>query len=420
MKFVPSHRRRSIFNVGIRLCLMTLVSLAFASTSWATFYYVDKNNTIASDSNIGSESSPWKTISHAASTAIAGDTVYVKSGTYSEQVTVSHSGSSGSPITFAAYPGHSPVIDGSGVNVSSSNGLFTSNNHNYIILDGFEIKNSNEYLIRMYGGSYCEIKNCVVHDNVSSGQSAILFSHCTNGLFENNEVYHGGRNAVNFESDTDMTIQYNYIHDNSAHNGINLFPKTSETQIEYSGNNIKYNVISGCTHGIYSRYQTNNEISNNIIHDNLNNGIYLENDELDPHNFAAHTLIANNTITGNGQNGILDGNATFLTIKNNIIYNNASYSIYIRSSVNSNNTVSHNLTSNPSFTDASKNDFTLQSGSAAIDAGTDLSPSGITDDIAGVSRPQGNAYDIGAYEYTSGNTPNPEVIISPPANLRTL
>jgi PGF-pre-PGF domain-containing protein len=57
------------------------------------------------------------------------------------------------------------------------------------------------------------------------------------------------------------------------------------------------------------------------------------------------------------------------------------------------------INTDPFFTSASGNDFTLQSTSPAIDAGVDV---GLTQDFAGVSIPQGSAPDIGAYEY--GNT----------------
>jgi len=43
------------------------------------------------------------------------------------------------------------------------------------------------------------------------------------------------------------------------------------------------------------------------------------------------------------------------------------------------------------------NDYYLQSSSPAINAGTTVSD--ITKDYAGTSRPQGSAYDIGAYEF---------------------
>jgi hypothetical protein len=52
--------------------------------------------------------------------------------------------------------------------------------------------------------------------------------------------------------------------------------------------------------------------------------------------------------------------------------------------------------------------FHLQSGSPAIDAGTTIST--LATDLDGVSRPQGAAYDIGAYEFVTGTVttrPNP-------------
>ncbi|MEI6754999.1 MAG: T9SS type A sorting domain-containing protein, partial [Paludibacter sp.] len=57
-----------------------------------------------------------------------------------------------------------------------------------------------------------------------------------------------------------------------------------------------------------------------------------------------------------------------------------------------------------SFKDATNNDWSLASGSAAINAGTDLSTatSPVTSDIAGNNRPTGsNKVDMGAYEYIS-------------------
>ncbi|MFH1319389.1 MAG: carbohydrate-binding protein, partial [Bacteroidota bacterium] len=77
-------------------------------------YYVATNG---NDANPGTEASPWRTIQKAANTLTAGKTVYVKSGTYNEQVTVKNSGSAGKYITFSAYPGNTVTIDGAGINM---------------------------------------------------------------------------------------------------------------------------------------------------------------------------------------------------------------------------------------------------------------------------------------------------------------
>lgn len=59
--------------------------------------------------------------------------------------------------------------------------------------------------------------------------------------------------------------------------------------------------------------------------------------------------------------------------------------------------------------------FHLQNGSPAIGAGATIST--LLYDLDGVSRPQGPAYSIGAYEFASGN---PSVRPNPPTNLRVV
>ncbi|MCH7902870.1 hypothetical protein IIC68_03895, partial [archaeon] len=61
-------------------------------------------------------------------------------------------------------------------------------------------------------------------------------------------------------------------------------------------------------------------------------------------------------------------------------------------------TQDNGVSSDPLFTDPGNSDYTLQSGSPAIDAGVNLSAFIGNLDIIGVSRPQVGAWDIGAYE----------------------
>jgi len=82
-------------------------------------YYVDVDGlcaiTACSDNNPGTITEPWCTISHAvesSSTVSPGDTVYVREGTYYEEVIIEIEGNPGSPITIINYPGEQPVLDG--------------------------------------------------------------------------------------------------------------------------------------------------------------------------------------------------------------------------------------------------------------------------------------------------------------------
>ena len=108
--------------------VMAFVLLAPFAAGAAT-YYVDQSRPSASDSNAGTETSPWRTITHAAGVLVAGDTVRVKDGTYARVKLETNSGTLGSPIIFEAHAGHQPVVvDG-----------FRIKSISYIVIRGFKI-----------------------------------------------------------------------------------------------------------------------------------------------------------------------------------------------------------------------------------------------------------------------------------------
>jgi hypothetical protein len=58
-----------------------------------------------------------------------------------------------------------------------------------------------------------------------------------------------------------------------------------------------------------------------------------------------------------------------------------------------------NSSADPMFVNANAGDFHLKAGSPAVNVGVTLAE--VAADIDGVVRPQGNAYDIGAYEFVT-------------------
>lgn len=58
------------------------------------------------------EANAWRTLSHAAATVIAGDTVLIAEGRYNESIRMLATGTEHAPITFKAIPGHKVVIAG--------------------------------------------------------------------------------------------------------------------------------------------------------------------------------------------------------------------------------------------------------------------------------------------------------------------
>jgi len=196
-------------------------------------------STTGNDSNPGTIDSPWRTIQHAANSVQAGDTVYVRSGVYSEVVTIAVSGSAGGgPITFQNYPGETAVVDGSGLAVPSSGtqGLFNIANQSYITIEGFEIRNyqtanasATPAGIWISGsGSNIRIQSNIVHDIVTTSEQSgnafgiAVYGTATTSLdsitIDSNQVYNlrtGNSESVNVDGNvTDFAITNNIVHDN--------------------------------------------------------------------------------------------------------------------------------------------------------------------------------------------------------------
>ena len=129
------------------------------------------------DSNEGTMAHPWQTIQKAANTLIAGDTVYIRAGTYHERVTPQNSGSAGNMITYAAYPGETATIDGSGVTLPDDlAGLFDISNMSYIRVSGLRIINAGPYNnnagILVINSGYITVENNSTYNTASSGIGA--------------------------------------------------------------------------------------------------------------------------------------------------------------------------------------------------------------------------------------------------------
>lgn len=93
------------FKQTIIVCIaMLFLSI---STAYSRDIYVAMDG---DDANNGSIDKPYKTITKAASVAVAGDIVYIREGTYEEILKPSNSGTAGNPIVFTSYPGEKVII----------------------------------------------------------------------------------------------------------------------------------------------------------------------------------------------------------------------------------------------------------------------------------------------------------------------
>ncbi|MFH1466575.1 MAG: right-handed parallel beta-helix repeat-containing protein [Pseudomonadota bacterium] len=112
---------------------------------------------------------------------------------------------------------------------------------------------------------------------------------------------------------------------------------------------------------------------------------------------GATTRVVGNIIYGSGDDDVhfpVDEDYPFvdLTWQNNDVWGGNGYSSQDPGSTWG------NISEDPAFVDEAAHDFHLAAASACIDQGQDLSAYGVTTDHDGTARPQGAAYDIGAYE----------------------
>jgi len=209
----------------------SVLAFVFCGSGQAATYYVDQSHPRGSDSNPGIEELPWKTINHAATVLQAGDTVFVKEGTYNvgasrswalPAVNPSNCGTRDNPITFRAYPGHKVTITTSG-----GQAAIGSSNKNYIVWDGF-IVNAADRLkgIIIFGAKGCVVKYCEVIGNymaTSDNHDCIRIERAEACRIHHNIIHGVKGNSLNSagikvysKGVKNLIVEDNYIYDNTA------------------------------------------------------------------------------------------------------------------------------------------------------------------------------------------------------------
>ncbi len=427
-----------------------------ASALHGNVYYVAPTG---NDSNPGTETQPWRNIQKAANTLVAGDTVYIRAGTYQERVIPQNSGSDGNHyITYAAYPGEKVTIDGNGVSVPADEGLFHVAGRNYIRISGLRAINSTYAGILIDNSGHIIVEKNYTYNTASSG---IGVWGSNNIIVDGNEVelacYNGMQESLTV-ADTD-TFE---VKNNHVHNGIAGYDKEGIVAKDGSSNGKVYrnHVHHTQAVGIYvdaaGKRTFNIDVFQNVVHDVSDNGFSIASEVGGPlenirlynnvayHNkyagiwlsgccpaSASHPIrdikIINNTLYNNGWEpwgggiGLENPEVQNVTIRNNICSQNLSFQIAVDASIPTETlTVDHNLIDGyrggegeiygddyvegaPLFANPSGADFHLQPDSPAIDMGSSIDAP--VDDLDGHPRPQDGDedgiadFDIGAYEY---------------------
>jgi hypothetical protein len=181
--------------------VLVLAALTCARAIAAT-YYVATNG---SDSNAGTSNAPFATPQKAVtlSTLAAGDTIYIRSGTYNlnSQVKPGKTGTAANPIKLWAFPGETPIFDFSAMSGSDK---ALDVRRDYWHVRGITVRKAPSNGI-FVGGLGVIIENCTTHDCNNDG--LVLGSSslkATNALIFNCDSYRnyqagsGGNNGDGF------------------------------------------------------------------------------------------------------------------------------------------------------------------------------------------------------------------------------
>ena len=296
-----------------------------------TLYVSETGN----DDNEGTIDSPFRTINAALDMAKPGTTVYVREGSYTENVYFPESGSEGKYITLRNYPGEKPVIKGTGENDGA---IIELDGHDYIHIEGLEMCDYSAkwcYGIIFAGGeNHIIIKNNTIHnikcsqpdDPDNSGANAILLFGETVEPISN--VYIGENNVYDLVTGwceaISVTANCEYINviNNSVYNSTNI-------GIDFYGNNAdgycpveelnqpRYaiaagNEVSNCVcdyatcYGLYVDGARDIVIENNISHHNQG-GIEIGSEERNENYTVKNIVVRNNIVYSNSENGITVG-----------------------------------------------------------------------------------------------------------------
>lgn len=194
----------------------------------AKTYYV--SSSAGNDKNPGTDKKPLKSIQAGVNKLSAGDTLLVRTGTYTEQIVINRSGDDKNPITIQAYPNERPMISGQGIKLGKNTALVSITRCRYVTFSGFDVQDSRARGISVGTASHVTLDDCHVQQCVANGISVI---NCQDSLVQKCVVHACAQdyissdpNSVNtalyVSRSTNVVVKGNKCYENPAA-GIGLF-----------------------------------------------------------------------------------------------------------------------------------------------------------------------------------------------------
>jgi hypothetical protein len=407
-------------------------------------YFVDSGG--GDDGNPGTESSPWRTLRHSASSMSSGDVLLIRGGTYAENdgrygFEPTLSGTASRPILFRSFPGETARITVGGSDKSHSVRLAGD----HLVLSGVEITGSGGQGVSMYGDQNtlfdCDIfENHMSAEHSQTGSGVNIHINSTGSKVYASKIRDNGSQSNLdhgfYVKGTSVDIAWNDIYGNYSY-GAQLYQGSADP---YRDLTVRNNVFrdNGSAGLIVATGAEDVYVFNNIFHGNAGAGFRM--------NYAPITNVEiyNNTSYENGtwEYDLREGSG--VTFRNNIAYSSSRQALRVDSSVsgftsdfnvygpgsvrfewrgstytglasfrNASGQGASSVEGDPLLRNPAAGDYRIEEGSPARDMAT--SQGAPTSDREGVPRPTGPAVDAGCHEYETAapNEPPPPV-----SNLR--